>query len=165
MQTTALLTTAVALLTLVGCTSAPPPATDTRDADTKTIKDGETAWNADWMSKDLDKIAGHYSDDASLMIPDYPIMTGKDAIHAGLKELLTDPNLSLMFSAAQVEVSKGGDLAYTRGTYTLTASDPKTKKPMTEKGKYVTVYRKGADGSWKAVQDINNADPPEPPAK
>jgi ketosteroid isomerase-like protein len=31
---------------------------------------------------------------------------------------------------------------------------------MTETGKYVTIYRKGADGSWKAIQDINNADAP-----
>lgn len=48
----------------------------------------------------------------------------------------------------------------------MTMTDAVTKKPVTEKGKYVTIYRKVADGSWKAIQDMNNADgPPAPAAK
>jgi hypothetical protein len=37
--------------------------------------------------------------------------------------------------------------------------------PMTEKGKYVEVWKKQADGQWKVVEDIFNADkaPPESP--
>ncbi len=46
----------------------------------------------------------------------------------------------------------------------MTTTDEKTKKPMVEKGKCVTVYRKGADGYWKAIQDIDNADGPSMPA-
>jgi len=151
---------AVVFLSLLGCTQAPPPAPDTREADAKAIRDIETAWNQDWAAKDGDKIVGHYADDASLEIPDTTILTGKDAIKAGMTEFLKDPNLSLAFTTAQVEVAKGGDLAYTRGTYKTTVTNPKTKKPVTEVGKYVTIYRKGADGAWKAIQDINNADAP-----
>jgi len=36
----------------------------------------------------------------------------------------------------------------------------KTGKPVKQTGKYVTLYRKTADGSWKAILDINNADAP-----
>jgi uncharacterized protein (TIGR02246 family) len=152
---------AAALLSLVGCTEAPPPpAPDTREADAKAIREGEVAWNQDWAAKDLDKIVSHYADDANLEVPEMAIVSGKDAMRATLKGLLMDPNVSLTFATAQVEVAKGGDLAYSRGTYTMTQSDPKTKKPVAEKGKYVTVYRKGTDGSWKAIQDINNADAP-----
>jgi|ERR1041385_4226357 ketosteroid isomerase-like protein len=156
------------LAALASCTQAPAPVTappDTREADAKAIRDSEVAWNKDWAAKDVEKIVSHYADDASVEIPNIPIMTGKTVITDGFKGLLTDPNLALTFEASQVEVSKGGDLAYTRGTYSMTMSDSKTKKPVVEKGKYVTVYRKLADGSWKAVQDINNADPPAPPAK
>jgi ketosteroid isomerase-like protein len=59
-----------------------------------------------------------------------------------------------------VEVSTGGDLAYSQGAYAFTGTDPKTKRVMSEKGKYVEVYKKQADGSWKIVEDINNADAP-----
>jgi uncharacterized protein (TIGR02246 family) len=151
------------MMFLAGCTQTPPAAPDTRAADEKAIKDDEVAWNSDWAAKDLDKILGHYADDAALMVPGAPLMKGKDAIRMGLPQMLGDANLSLKFASSSVEVSKGGDLAYTQGMYTLMQTDPKTKKPMTEKGKFVTVYRKGADGSWKAIEDINNADPPEPP--
>jgi ketosteroid isomerase-like protein len=37
-------------------------------------------------------------------------------------------------------------------------TNPKTKKPATDKGKYLTVYEKQADGSWKAVADTFNSD-------
>jgi ketosteroid isomerase-like protein len=36
---------------------------------------------------------------------------------------------------------------------------------LTEKSKYVTVYKKQADGRWKAVADIGNEDAPPAPAK
>jgi ketosteroid isomerase-like protein len=44
----------------------------------------------------------------------------------------------------------------------LVATDPATKKAVTEKGRFVTIFRKEANGSWNAVQDMNN---PEAPAK
>jgi ketosteroid isomerase-like protein len=94
------------------------------------------------------------------MIPNSPMMTGKDAIGKALKEAMADPNWSLALQPVQVEVSRSGDLGYTRGTYVLTATDPASKKAVTEKGRFVTIFRKQADGSWKAVQDINNADAP-----
>ena len=68
-------------------------------------------------------------------------------------------------TATAAEVSKAGDLAYTQGVYTLIVTDRKTKKPVTEKGTYVTVYKKQADGSWKAVADMATAGPPAAPAK
>ena len=77
-----------------------------------------------------------------------------------MKDALADPNWSLVLQPVQVEVSKGGDLGYARGTYVLVATDPVSKKAVTEKGRFVTIFRKMADGSWKAIQDINNAEAP-----
>lgn len=145
------------LLTL-SCSS--PAPRDTRAADEKAIRDDEVAWNTDWSSKDLDKIMSHYADNATLLAPDMAAMNGKDNIRAGLSQLLQDKNLSLSFTTSSAEVAKSGDLAYTQGTYTLLATDAKTKRPTMEKGKYITVYKKQADGSWKAIEDINNADAP-----
>ena len=149
----------VGFMLLAGCAPTPAPVVDTRDADAKAIKDDEAAWNKDWADKNLDKVLSHYADDASLEISDTPLLK-KDGMRMALQQVLADPNWSISFSNDVVDVSKAGDLAYVQGHYTLTASDQKTKKKVTEKGKYVTVYKKQADGSWKAVQDINNADAP-----
>ena len=148
---------------LAGCSDTPAPPADTSAADQKTIRDGEVAWAGEWASKDLDKITAHYADDASVMVPDAPLMKGKDAIRTGLKGMIADKNLSLSFTTTSVDVAKGGDLAYSQGTYAMTMTNPKTKKPVSERGKYATVYKKQTDGAWKAVADINNADAPAAP--
>ena len=138
---------------------------NTHDADVQALKDNEAQWNQDWQSKDAAKIAAHYSDDAVLMVPGAPSTAGKDAIQSSMKQMVTDPAMSLKFQAAKVEVAKSGDLAYTQGTYTLTVTDPATKKVINDHGNYVTAYRKLPDGSWKAVSDIATSDvpPPAPP--
>jgi uncharacterized protein (TIGR02246 family) len=142
-------------LIIAGCSTAPPPAADTQAADEKAIRDGEVAWNADFKAKDADKIMGHYANDATLMVPGEPVAKGKDAIRASVNAMLADKNLTLSFSAATVDVGKGGDVAYTQGSYALTATNPKTNKPINGKGSYVTVYKKQAGGDWKAIEDIN----------
>jgi ketosteroid isomerase-like protein len=42
-------------------------------------------------------------------------------------------------------------------------SDRDGKKVLREKGKYVTIYSRQADGSWKMMEDISNADAPAIP--
>jgi len=138
-----------------GCASAPPPVPpDTRAADAQAIRDSEAVWVKDFATKDPEKVLSHYADNADSMITDMKIMTGHDAIRAGLKEEFSDPNSTLDFHPAKVEVAKSGELAYSQGAYTYTSTDPKTKKPVTEHGNYIEVYKKQADGSWKSIEDI-----------
>jgi ketosteroid isomerase-like protein len=44
----------------------------------------------------------------------------------------------------------------------MTTTDPKTKKPVTDKGKYLIAYKKQADGTWKVVADMESSDMPLP---
>jgi ketosteroid isomerase-like protein len=158
-----LLLSLLALLT--GCATTPP---DTHDADIQAIKTTETAWAKDAAAKDVDKFVSYYTDDASILLPNAPIITGKESIKSALKPLMGDPNFSLTFASTKQDVAKSGDLGYTIGGYTMTMSGGKDKGPITEKGKYATVFRKQADGSWKAVADMLNSDmmsPPEAPSK
>jgi ketosteroid isomerase-like protein len=142
-----------------GCTQAPPPAPpDTRAADEKAIRDMEAGWGKEFTSKNMDKVLAHYADDAAVMMPNMALQTTASA-RTMFKGLMDDPRFSLDIRTAKVEVSKGGDLAYSQGTYTMVTTGPK-KKPVTEMGKYVEVYKKQADGSWKVINDINNADAP-----
>jgi uncharacterized protein (TIGR02246 family) len=146
-------------LILTGCSQSPAP--DNREADSRALRNGEVAaFIKDWGGKDADRIAAHYTDDGNVIIPNAPMMTGKDAIGKGMKEALADPNWSLALQPVRVDVSSGGDLGYARGTYVLTATDQASKKAVTEKGRFVSIFRKGTDGSWKAVEDISNAEAP-----
>jgi len=149
-----------ALFTVTRSQAAPP------DAAAQALRQNEDQWNKDYESKDIGKLLAHYTDDAVLMAPGMPASHGKEAIGKVLKEMIQDPKLSLKFHATRVEVSKGGDLGFTEGSYTMTMTSPATKKPMTDRGSYVTVYKKQADGSWKAISDIATSEvPPAPPSK
>jgi uncharacterized protein (TIGR02246 family) len=147
-------------LLAVGCSIAPAPAPDTRAADVQAVKDVEAAWVKDTASKDADKWASYFTDDGAGLYPGGPTLNGKAAIKTAMAPILADPNFSLIFQSTRAMASKGGDMVYTQGTYTMTITDPKTRKPMTDKGKFLTVYARQADGSWKAVADTFNSDAP-----
>jgi uncharacterized protein (TIGR02246 family) len=149
---------------LFGCAQAPPPTPpDTRAADEKAIRDSETAWVKEFAAKDMDKIVAHYADDGAALLSNAPTMVGRDAIRAGMKDFIADPKFTLDLRTVKVDVS--GGLAYSQGTYAVTTTDPKTKKVMAETGRYVEVYKKQADGSWKVVEDINSPEAPAAPVK
>ncbi len=141
------------------CTQPQPPAPDTRAADERAIRDLEIEWSKMMAAKDVERVVSYYADDASLFELNAPIATGTAAIRASFTKLFAMPGVSLNFQTVKVEVARGGDLAYSHGTYTFSMDGPKGK-PVNDKGKYVTVYRKQAGGQWKAVADINNSDLP-----
>lgn len=153
-------------LIAAGCSNAPTPAAapatppDTRAADVQAVKDVEAAWSKDANSKDVDKWVSYFTEDGSALYPDGPTLNGKAAIKAAMAPYFSDPNFALTFAATKAVASKGGDMVYTQGTYSMTATNPKTKKPMTDKGKYMTVYMKQPDGTWKTVADTFNSDSP-----
>ena len=130
---------------LAGCTPATPPAApDTRDADAKAIRQTESDWAQAWAAKDADKIVSFYADDASFFPIGMPVVTGKANILALDKTFQADKNFSLTWPPSdKVVVSKSGDLAYTQGSNTVTYTDPKTKKVISGKGKFVEVHEGG----------------------
>jgi uncharacterized protein (TIGR02246 family) len=145
---------------LAACATKDP--VDTRESDAKTIRDTEAAMMKAAQAKDLDAFVAFYADDASVLTPNAPIFTGKQPIKDGLKPMLSDPQFSLTFMPTRVEVAKSGDLAFTQGPYKMTFSDVRGNR-FEDEGKYLTVWRKLPDGSWKAVEDTMNSDLPLPP--
>ena len=149
------------MLWTAACTQAPPPAPpDTRAADLKAIEDADAMMSKQMQGKMWDKMESFYAEDAVLMTPGAPAAVGREAIK-GMAKMMADNSAELNFHSTKSDVSKSGELGYVQGVYTLAMTDPKTKKHLSEKGNYLTVYKKAADGSWKIAEDINapDADP------
>lgn len=148
---------AVAAIVLAACNStqtqsAAPAPVDTRPVDEAAIRSVDAAWTKAAEAKDVASTSAAYADNAVLMAPGSPIMSGKEAITKGFTGMMADKNFALKFGPTKVEVSKSGDMAYELGDYSLTLSDKKGKA-QTTKAKYVVVWDKQADGTWKAVVD------------
>jgi len=132
---------------------APPP--DTRKADEAAIRAASSDWSKVFQAKDLDKAASYYADDAALFVNNGALVKTKDSIKMAWKPMLAAPGPGLSFSTSYVEVARSGDLAYEYGTYDV-QTEVKKGKVTDEKGKYLVVWKKQADGSWKAAADISN---------
>ena len=147
------------LLVATACNQAPP---DTRAADEAAVRDADVQWSKTAAAHDLEGTTAFYSDDAIVLPPNEPTTTGKQAIRA-LWAPMVAPDASISWEAGKVEVARSGDLAYTTGTYQLTMRDEKGN-PVPDKGKFLEVWKKQADGKWKTVADIFNSDLPAIPA-
>jgi ketosteroid isomerase-like protein len=93
------------------------------------------------------------------MPPNASAATTKEAIRSAWKEMLTTPGAAISWKATKVEVAQGGDLAYVSGTYEETMTDA-SGQSVKDHGKYVEIFKKQADGTWKVVADIWNSDLP-----
>jgi len=104
-----------------------------------------------------DYVKLYYTDDATVLPANVPAIQGHAAIQAVFQSF---PPMS-DFKAEIVELDGRGDLAYVRGNYAMTMNPP-GGAAMTDKGKYVEVWKKQADGSWKVKYDSWTSDLPAP---
>jgi len=128
-------------------------AQDTRAADENALKTLDSEWSKAAGAKDVDKIVSYYSDDAIVLPQNSPPITSKEQIRAMWKSMLGAPGFSGGWNVTKVDVARSGDLAYVTGSYEMTENDA-NGKPQTDRGKYVEVWKKQADGSWKCVVDM-----------
>lgn len=97
-----------------------------------------------------------YADDAILMLADMPAARGRDAIarlNAGMLSAYTVSNAS--FTTSDVIVT--GDYAIETGAYRMTLK-PRTGPAIPDTGKYISVWRREANGNWKMIRDMSNSD-------
>jgi ketosteroid isomerase-like protein len=129
----------------------------------RALRDADDSWSKAAASKDLDKTVSYYSDDATVLPPNAAAATTKETIRKIWQDMLATPGFVISWKAIKVEVAKSGDLGFVSGTYELTMNDT-SGKSVTDKGKYVEVWEKKADGKWKCGSDTWNSDLPASPS-
>jgi ketosteroid isomerase-like protein len=138
---------------VTGCTKGAEAAVDTSKI-SDSIKAQEAQWQKGYADKDINVLAGEYAEDAVLASPgDPPAATDIDRRKA-LGQLISDPNFKLSFATDRILVASAGDMATSRGHYTITTTDKATSKAATSSGTYLTVYKKQSGGDFKAVEDV-----------
>jgi uncharacterized protein (TIGR02246 family) len=149
---------ALALLSMVPA-CRPQPVTP--DGAMGAVRAADSALTMAMNSRDVERVMHFYAPEATLLPEAKPVIVGRDAIRAEWAGLFAIPAFNSTARTLQVDVARGGDMAFTRGSYEtlLTGQDG---KPVTELGKWVTIWRKQADGSWRIIVEIYNTDTPPP---
>ena len=138
-----------------------PGGSDTHAADEAALKKLDDEWSKVAGSRNVDKMISYYSDDAVVMMPNIPTLTGKESIRAFWNSMLDSPSFSGGWNATKIEVARSGDLAYITGNYEFKENDG-GDRPMMDKGKYFAAWKKQSDGTWKCVADVFSSDLPVP---
>jgi ketosteroid isomerase-like protein len=141
---------------VAGCNTAPPPV------DTKAAEDAVRAADAAQLKAaqalDVAGVVAAYSDDAVVLPPNAPVATDKASIQKQWASMLT-PGTQATWTPTKVEAAASGDMVYDSGTYQVNMKGP-DGKPASDTGKFLAVWKKQADGSWKCVEDTWNSDLP-----
>lgn len=152
----ALITCCVISVLSVACQTSGQSIGDSVEA----VRLGDASLQAAVEAKDLDQIMSHYAVDASLLPAASPIVEGWEAIRKEWSHILAIPEFDS--SGEMTKIAASEDLAYTQGRYRATMNGP-DGETVVEEGKWITVWRREANGSWKVIADIYNTDtlPPE----
>ena len=129
--------------------------------DEAAIRAQTLSWAKAYNGGDAEGVAAQYADDALLLPPGAPGVSGRPAILAFFtKDIADSIAAGVVFNVnPKTDVGVSGNMGWESGTYTATI-----KGAVVESGKFLSVSRK-KDGKWQYIRDTWNADaPPTPPA-
>ena len=118
------------------------------------IRAADQAWLEAFAACDLERSLAFCADDCAVMPEHAPAAHGLEAI----REVFCGwfkPGLKIRWTPDRVEAS--GELGCSSGTYEMSFKDP-SGRTVSDRGKYVVVWKKHPNGSWKVVRDISNSD-------
>ena len=122
------------------------------------LRAADLAWEHAWATHDLKAAVAMFDTAASFLPPNDKAATDPKAITAAVQSAFSVPDFHLSWTPNRVSVAQSGELGVTSGTYDLTFRGP-GGKPIADKGKYVTVWKK-VSGQWKVIVDTYNSDLP-----
>lgn len=151
------------LFLLGGCTQVPAPTItdDTREADEAAVRATASRWEQAIASRDLDRIAAFYTDDA-WQLPEQGSIASDDASRRafwqqiGKLPVATDT----VDVSGRIEVAQSGEMAVQYGDFRQIITD-REGNMVSVPQKFMTTWRKQQDGTWKvsaSMATVENVD-------
>ena len=119
----------------------------------KSVDEGNRKLGSALERKNYADVAALYTENAKVLAPDAPIVTGRGAIEAFWREAAGASGI-VGATLKTLDLEVAGDTAYEVGEAALALSSGQGP-PV----KYVVVWKRGGDGAWRIHWDIWNAMP------
>jgi ketosteroid isomerase-like protein len=161
-----------ALLMLLACSPASKSGTDTATtpsggaaadpaADKAAVAKAHDVLEGSYRTSDCDAMVSATANDGVFEPPNTPSAKGLDAIRNWCQPLFTQMKTkSLSVSNKEIEIS--GDIAVDTGDYDWVLTPAKGGADVRSVGRYVTIWHRQSDGSWKTTRLIWNSSEPAP---
>jgi ketosteroid isomerase-like protein len=145
----------VVILAAAGCAGAPPCAR-VLEAERAALLAADEAFSRESAEKGAGQAFFDFAASEVTMLPGgAKPLSGRENVRRLMADL--GPG-ALTWKPVAAEASCGADLGYTWGKAEVHLTGP-DGQPTTRYTKYVTVWKKQADGAWRFVVDIGNASP------
>jgi uncharacterized protein (TIGR02246 family) len=132
----------------ISCTSKQNEKTDINQL-MSAISENDDAWN----TLDVNKIVGMFAENGTVLNNNSEMLRGREAIR---KSFEIEPKYEkLEFKRDKVEVKMEGNMAYEIVNQIVTFK-LKEQESQTILNKYIHIWEKQKDGSWKVLIDMNN---------
>jgi len=116
-------------------------------------------WERWFDEGEYERMAGFYAEDARLIATQVATVEGRPAIAQFFRLACEATRAAGVRRRVHIDrAESAGDLGYLRGTVVL--SRPGTPEPATIR--YVTLWKRQADGAWRIIEDISSAAPSAP---
>jgi ketosteroid isomerase-like protein len=113
------------------------------------LLDADNNWATACKSKDVNRMIAFYDEEATLVVQ--PPVRGADDLRKLWEKYFSLPDYLLTWQAEDAWISKSGDIAYTSGPWEQQWTQDGKLLKFT--GRYLAVWRKQKDGSWKVLID------------
>jgi ketosteroid isomerase-like protein len=107
------------------------------------------AINAQWAP------AGFFEPEGTLLSPGLPPIKGRQAIQAWFETMFEDNVVRL--EPSDPEYIDCGDVVIESGLFTFTRTPKSGGPPVVDKSKWLAVWRRGPDGTWRLLKDMFNS--------
>lgn len=118
------------------------------------LLEADRAFARDTAARGLEGWLEWFHEDALVNAPG-GVLRGKAVLREYYGKFIGTPGFQLIWAPVEAEASPDGRMGYTVGTGTAVtrkADGTEERRPA----RYVTVWRRGADGRWKVVTDLGN---------
>jgi ketosteroid isomerase-like protein len=140
-----------------GQQTAPNPLTDPTTKPGKVLLyDLEARFAKDTLERGGAGFASWFAPDGVALGNGQPPVIGQVAIAKSASWLAKDYQLT--WTPTDAQMSPSGDMGYTWGHFEGRSKDS-NGNPVLTSGRYMTIWRKEADGSWKVVLDAGANEP------
>jgi ketosteroid isomerase-like protein len=131
-------------------------ARDRTTAAATAARTADLAFSAACVARDFVAFYGFIEEDAVFVNRDGAVV-GRAAVGTDWVPYLTEGGPTLRWAPTEAEAAAAGDVVFTRGDWVMTPAGAGT--PVT--GRYLTVWRKAADGRWRVALDGSDTPLPE----
>ena len=135
----------------MGCQpSAPPPGPS---ADPSELMAADRAFAKATATKGVEGWVEAFADNGAMLPAGLPIVRGRKAIRDLMSPAFESEGFEFQWEPEEADIAASGDIGYTIGRYERTVTGPDGTSNTTT-GKYVSIWKRQEDGTWKVAVDL-----------